>query len=152
MLYWLCCRQYYTYISDPECKRVGTQCWVYGAIMATEALICFKNGKELFGHTQAMNIILWLLLIFLLSCLCVYGCVLWHKYFQVSVCAVCSCFTYFVWVKFYLKLTVFVWNFTWVLDLKCFIDLKESSTSALSQTQVNNRILLSTVFVPCRLY
>lgn len=75
-------RQYYTYISDPECKRVGTQCWVYGAIMMTEALLCIKNGKELFGHTQAMNIVLWLLLIFLLSCLCVYGCVLWHKYFQ----------------------------------------------------------------------
>ncbi|CAG5021779.1 unnamed protein product [Parnassius apollo] len=26
-------RQYYTYVTDPRCKRVGTQCWVYGAIM-----------------------------------------------------------------------------------------------------------------------
>ncbi|XP_075212592.1 phosphatidylserine synthase 1 homolog l(3)77CDf isoform X6 [Lycorma delicatula] len=75
-------RQYYTYVTDPQCKRVGTQCWVYGAIMATEALLCIKNGKELFSHTQAINIIFWLLLISLLSILCVYGCVLWHKYFQ----------------------------------------------------------------------
>jgi len=75
-------RQYYMYATDPSCKRVGTQCWVYGAIMATEALLCFKNGRELFGQTQATNICIWLLLIFCLSCLCVYGCVLWHRYFQ----------------------------------------------------------------------
>uniref|UniRef100_A0A1B6C6S3 Phosphatidylserine synthase n=1 Tax=Clastoptera arizonana TaxID=38151 RepID=A0A1B6C6S3_9HEMI len=77
-------RQYYSFISDPECKRVGSQCWVYGAIMATEALLCIKNGWELFSHTQALNIICWLLIIFMLSCLCVYGCVLWHKYFQTN--------------------------------------------------------------------
>uniref|UniRef100_A0A1B6LGH8 Phosphatidylserine synthase n=1 Tax=Graphocephala atropunctata TaxID=36148 RepID=A0A1B6LGH8_9HEMI len=75
-------RQYYMYVTDPTCKRVGTQCWVYGAIMASEALLCIKNGKELFGQTQATNICIWLLLIFLLSCLCVYGCVVWHRYFQ----------------------------------------------------------------------
>lgn len=80
----VCFRQYYMYATDSRCKRVGTQCWVYGAIMATEALLCIKNGKDLFGHTQATNICIWLLLIFLLSCLCVYGCVVWHKYFQVG--------------------------------------------------------------------
>jgi phosphatidylserine synthase 1 len=77
------CRQYYSYVTDTQCKRVGTQCWVYGAIMVTEALLCIKNGKELFERTQAINIIIWLLLQLLLSVLCVYGCVLWHKYFQV---------------------------------------------------------------------
>ncbi|PNF20070.1 Phosphatidylserine synthase 1 [Cryptotermes secundus] len=75
-------RQYYSYVTDTQCKRVGTQCWVYGAIMVTEALLCIKNGKELFERTQAINIIIWLLLQLLLSVLCVYGCVLWHKYFQ----------------------------------------------------------------------
>lgn len=75
-------RQYYSYVTDTQCKRVGTQCWVYGAIMVTEALLCIKNGKELFERTQAINIIIWLLLQLLLSILCVYGCVLWHKYFQ----------------------------------------------------------------------
>jgi hypothetical protein len=77
------CRQYYSYVTDTQCKRVGTQCWVYGAIMVTEALLCIKNGKELFERTQAINIIIWLLLQLLLSVLCVYGCVLWHRYFQV---------------------------------------------------------------------
>ncbi|XP_067001534.2 phosphatidylserine synthase isoform X1 [Anabrus simplex] len=75
-------RQYYSYVTDTQCKRVGTQCWVYGAIMVTEAILCIKNGKELFEQTQAINIILWLLLQLLLSILCVYGCVLWHRYFQ----------------------------------------------------------------------
>nr|XP_018904478.1 PREDICTED: phosphatidylserine synthase 1-like [Bemisia tabaci] len=75
-------RQYYTFVTDPRCKRLGTQCWVYGAIMITEALVCIKNGKELFGRTQIVNIVLWLLIMFLFSIICVYGCVLWHKYFN----------------------------------------------------------------------
>lgn len=69
-------RQYYTYVTDPCCKRVGTQCWVFGAIMMTEAIICIKFGLELFAQTQIKNIVLWLLVQFLLSVLCVYGCVL----------------------------------------------------------------------------
>lgn len=75
-------RQYYMYVTDPGCKRVGTQCWVYGAIMASEALLCIKNGKELFSHTQATNIIVWLLIQFLMSVICVSGCVMWTVYFQ----------------------------------------------------------------------
>ncbi|XP_049852706.1 phosphatidylserine synthase isoform X1 [Schistocerca gregaria] len=75
-------RQYYSYVTNPLCKRVGTQCWVYGAIMVTEAILCIKNGKELFERTQAFNIVLWLLLQLLTSILCVYGCVLWHRYIQ----------------------------------------------------------------------
>ncbi|XP_063245103.1 phosphatidylserine synthase isoform X2 [Bacillus rossius redtenbacheri] len=76
-------RQYYSYVTDTQCKRVGTQCWVYGAIMVTEAILCLKNGKELFEQAQAVNIIIWLLVQLLVSVMCVYGCVLWHKYFQV---------------------------------------------------------------------
>nr|CAD7430244.1 unnamed protein product [Timema monikensis] len=75
-------RQYYSYTTDTQCKRVGTQCWVYGAIMVTEAILCIKNGKELFERTQAVNIIIWFLLQLMLSIMCVYGFVLWHKYIQ----------------------------------------------------------------------
>ncbi|GLV45744.1 Phosphatidylserine synthase [Carabus blaptoides fortunei] len=75
-------RQYYSYVTDTQCKRVGTQCWVYGAIMFTEAILCIKNGKELFERTQAINIIVWLLIQMFVSVLCVYGCVLWNKYLQ----------------------------------------------------------------------
>ncbi|XP_044583638.1 phosphatidylserine synthase isoform X2 [Cotesia glomerata] len=77
-------RQYYMYATDPTCKRVGTQCWVYGAIMVTEALLCIRHGAELFERTQAVNIIVWLLCQTLISVLCVYGCVLWHQYFEES--------------------------------------------------------------------
>lgn len=66
-------RQYYSFVTDPECKRLGSQCWVYGAVMLTESLLCIKNGKELFGRTQAVNIIVWVLFMLLMSVLCVTG-------------------------------------------------------------------------------
>jgi len=72
------------YVTDPTCSRVGTQCWVYGAIMVTEALLCIRHGAALFERTQALNILLWLLCQSLVSVLCVYGCVLWHQYFEVD--------------------------------------------------------------------
>ncbi|KAK1116661.1 hypothetical protein K0M31_018203 [Melipona bicolor] len=75
-------RQYYMFVTDPTCSRVGTQCWVYGAIMVTEALLCIRHGAALFERTQALNILLWLLCQSLVSVLCVYGCVLWHRYFE----------------------------------------------------------------------
>lgn len=90
-------RQYYTYVTNPRCKRVGTQCWVYGAIMTTEAILCIKNGKELFERTQAINIIMWLLIQFLISICCVYGCVVWHRYFQVISNFVNYSFFCFIW-------------------------------------------------------
>lgn len=85
-------RQYYIYITDPRCKRVGTQCWVYGGIMFSEAVLCIKNGRELFHNTQATNIIIWLLIQLFLSMLFVLGCALYHRYLDVS----CFClFTVF---------------------------------------------------------
>ncbi|XP_022258316.1 phosphatidylserine synthase 1-like [Limulus polyphemus] len=72
-------RQYYSYVTDTRCKRVGTQCWMFGAIMMTEAIICIKFGSELFAQTQIKNMLLWLLIQMLLSVLCVYGCVLYSK-------------------------------------------------------------------------
>ncbi|XP_036326556.1 phosphatidylserine synthase 1-like isoform X3 [Rhagoletis pomonella] len=72
-------RQYYTYVTDTRCKRVGTQCWVYGAIMVSEAILCLKNGKELFERTQAINIILWLIMQVIVSVAFVYGCMLWQR-------------------------------------------------------------------------
>lgn len=59
---------------------MGTQCWVFGAIMLTEAIICIKFGLELFAQTQIVNILLWVLLQFVMSVSCVYGCVLYAKY------------------------------------------------------------------------
>ncbi|UYV60293.1 PTDSS1 [Cordylochernes scorpioides] len=75
-------RQYYVYVTDTRCKRVGTQCWVFGAITLTEALICIKFGLELFAQTQIKNILLWLLVQFAMSIICVYGCVLYTKHKQ----------------------------------------------------------------------
>jgi len=71
-------RQYYVYVTDTRCKRVGTQCWVYGAIMVSEAILCIKNGKELFERTQAINIVLWLTIQVIISVAFVYLAVYWQ--------------------------------------------------------------------------
>lgn len=77
-------RQYYCYTTDTTCKRVGTQCWVYGCIMVSEALICIKHGQELFERTQAVNIVVWLIIQFIISLICVIGCVMYHRYYPES--------------------------------------------------------------------
>lgn len=51
--------------------------------MCSEAILCIKNGKELFQRTIAHNIILWLLIQLVLAFAFVYGCILWHKYVEV---------------------------------------------------------------------
>jgi phosphatidylserine synthase 1 len=77
-------RQYYIYITDTRCKRVGTQCWVYIAILVSEAILCIKNGKELFERTQVLNIVTWLGIQVVISIIFVYGCMLWHRCMQVN--------------------------------------------------------------------
>ena len=73
-------RQYYRYVTDTTCKRVGTQCWVYVCIMIAEALLCVKHGRDLFEQTQAINIVIWLLIQLLITILFIFGCVMWNKY------------------------------------------------------------------------
>ncbi|KAG1696140.1 Phosphatidylserine synthase 1 [Nymphon striatum] len=72
-------RQYYIYVTDPRCTRVGMQCWMFGAICFTEAIICVKFGSELFARTQIHNILIWLFIMvcFFTCCkrsLCVFMC------------------------------------------------------------------------------
>ncbi|XP_069189822.1 phosphatidylserine synthase isoform X2 [Procambarus clarkii] len=72
--------QYYSYVTDPRCKRVGTQCWVYALCMCTESLICIKFGADIFQHTQIRNIIAWVLVQAAGSVMCVYLCVTHHRW------------------------------------------------------------------------
>nr|CAG4647871.1 EOG090X05CZ [Moina brachiata]SVE92985.1 EOG090X05CZ [Moina brachiata] len=72
-------RQYYTYVTDARCTRVGTQCWVFGAIMITELIICIKFGREIFERTQILTIAAWLVIQFVMSMLCLYGCVIYQR-------------------------------------------------------------------------
>nr|CAG4636979.1 EOG090X05CZ [Ceriodaphnia reticulata]SVE72908.1 EOG090X05CZ [Ceriodaphnia reticulata] len=72
-------RQYYTYVTDARCTRVGTQCWVFGAILFTEMIICIKFGKDIFEHTQILTIAIWLGIQSIMSMICLYGCVLYHR-------------------------------------------------------------------------
>ncbi|XP_020487229.1 phosphatidylserine synthase 1 [Labrus bergylta] len=71
-------RQYYAYLTDTQCKRVGTQCWVFGAIAFLEALACVKFSHDLFSKTQIRSVLLWLLCLALITLLCLYGMV-WYE-------------------------------------------------------------------------
>ena len=61
-------RQYYTYVTDPRCKRLGTQCWVFFMITFSELILSLKFGLDLFSHTQLSKMGLWLVGIVLVSC------------------------------------------------------------------------------------
>lgn len=77
-------RQYYVYATDKRCTRLGTQTWMFCAIIFTEAVICIKAGKELFAKTVMLNVILWIFIQFLTSILCVYLCAMYAKHFPDS--------------------------------------------------------------------
>merc|ERR1711915_1161432 len=64
-------RQYYTYVTDPRCKRLGTQCWVFFMITFSELILSVKFGLDLFSHTQLSKMCLWFTGIVLMSCGCV---------------------------------------------------------------------------------
>lgn len=66
------CRQYYSYITDPQCKRVGTQCWVFIMIGFSELILVLKFGVDLFSQTQISKLCLWFCLNILVSCLGVF--------------------------------------------------------------------------------
>ena len=61
-------RQYYTYVTDPKCKRIGTQCWVFIMVGFSELILVLKFGLELFSQTQISKMMLWLALNVLVSC------------------------------------------------------------------------------------
>ena len=53
-------RQYYVYVTDRTCKRVGTQAWVYCGIMVTELLISIKFGAPMLSSPALVFILGWL--------------------------------------------------------------------------------------------
>merc|ERR1739838_662276 len=53
-------RQYYVYMTDTRCKRLGTQTWVFIAITCTETIIALKFGAEEFSRTQFTNVVAWI--------------------------------------------------------------------------------------------
>lgn len=63
---------------------MGTQCWVYCAIMFCEGILCIKNGRELFSQTHTAKVVSWLLIQAALSIMFVTACVFWHKFVQVG--------------------------------------------------------------------
>ena len=55
-------RQYYTYVTDRRCKRLGSQAWVFIFLAFSELILNIKFGLDLFSKTQISKMILWILL------------------------------------------------------------------------------------------
>ncbi|XP_060081892.1 phosphatidylserine synthase 1-like, partial [Ylistrum balloti] len=72
-------RQYYLYVTDRQCKRLGTQCWMFCAITLTEAIVCLKFGTDLFKQTDISYVIYWFLVQLIGSVICVYLCAVYAK-------------------------------------------------------------------------
>lgn len=72
-------RQYYTRVTDPRVKTLGSQCKVFGVIMLTELIICIKFGMDLFAQTQIPQILMWLCIQFVMSIFCVILCVVYSN-------------------------------------------------------------------------
>ncbi|KAI8869095.1 PSS-domain-containing protein [Ramicandelaber brevisporus] len=47
-------REFYDYLSDPNCKRIGAQLWLILAIILTEVIICIKWSRGLFTEPAPM--------------------------------------------------------------------------------------------------
>ncbi|MEJ1288356.1 phosphatidylserine synthase 1 [Cricetulus griseus] len=78
---WTYVRQYYAYLTDTQCKRVGTQCWVFGVIGFLEAIVCIKFGQDLFSKTQILYVVFWLLCVAFTTFLCLYGMVWYAEHY-----------------------------------------------------------------------
>ncbi len=45
-------RQYYHYVTDRRCKRLGSFAWVFVCVALSELILNIKFGLDLFSHTQ----------------------------------------------------------------------------------------------------
>jgi hypothetical protein len=50
-------RETFQYLTDPTCKRLGSQAWASIAILMTETLICIKFGRNEFHEPAPWNVI-----------------------------------------------------------------------------------------------
>ncbi len=60
-------RQLYSYVTDRNCHRLGTQAWVCFAILVSELLFSVKFGMAIFPRPAMLYLGCWLLLIALVS-------------------------------------------------------------------------------------
>lgn len=60
-------RQYYLYVTDKTCKRLGTQVWVYFAVTLTELLVSVRFGAPMLPRPALLFIIGWLCVVGLFS-------------------------------------------------------------------------------------
>lgn len=65
-------RQYYVYITDKSCKRLGTQAWLFLSIMVTELLLSIKFGMRMLPRPTVLYIVAWLGLTALVSVVIVF--------------------------------------------------------------------------------
>jgi uncharacterized membrane protein len=73
-------RQYYTYITDKRCKRLGSQAWVFICIVISELILNLKFGKELFSQTQMSMMVMWVIVILVISSLGIFASMAYYRH------------------------------------------------------------------------
>lgn len=71
-------RQYYLYVTDTRCKRLGTQTWVFVCITCLEATLCVRHARELFSMTEYKVIFAWIVFQTFLCFLLLYFLIIWR--------------------------------------------------------------------------
>ena len=66
-------RQYYSFVTDRTCKRLGTQAWVFYAIMIVELLVSIKYGTHVMPKPAIPVIMCWFMFQLLLGCVVLVG-------------------------------------------------------------------------------
>lgn len=72
-------RQYYIYTTDLEAKNLGSQCWLFIAIIVLELLVNIKYGWTHFEKTKITYIIVWMAMAALLCAICLYFMAAWSE-------------------------------------------------------------------------
>lgn len=69
-------RQYFVYVTDRTCTRLGTQAWMCFAIMVSELLFSIKFGMRILPKPAFLYLFCWLAMIMLVS-ICVVMILIW---------------------------------------------------------------------------
>ncbi|CBY38910.1 unnamed protein product [Oikopleura dioica] len=58
-------KQWYIYVTDPRCKRLGNHCWLYIMTVLVETLVQIKFGFEEFSRANISYILQWVVIMFI---------------------------------------------------------------------------------------
>lgn len=72
-------RQYYVYVTDTTCRKMGTQCWIFIAVNIMELLVNLKFGFQTFTQTDMNMISFWMFGVMVVCAILLYIMAAWSE-------------------------------------------------------------------------